>query len=131
MVVLGLKQSIGSPGELLVADVQIGVGRRLVEVGVALGEVPRRQKGAGDGPHDGDLLPLGRLIGVVVGGGGHAASSRGLGGGPGARRQGAEAGSRRQGSHGWWCRWFRGMGVDWLPAAPAPPHPSAPIPAAL
>ena len=99
MVVLDLKQAIGSPGELLVADVQVWVGRRLVEVGVALGEVPGRQEGAGDGPHDGDLLPLGRLIGVVVGGGGHAASARGRG--PGARRQRAEAGSRRQGSHGW------------------------------
>jgi hypothetical protein len=36
--------------------------RRLFEVGVALGEVPRRQEGAGHGPEDGDLLPLGRLI---------------------------------------------------------------------
>ena len=31
----------------------------------------------------------------------YAAPNRGRGGGPGARRQGAEAGSRRQGSHGW------------------------------
>ena len=34
----------------------------LIEVGVALGEVPRRQEGAGHGPEDSDLLPLGRLI---------------------------------------------------------------------
>uniref|UniRef100_J3LT93 Uncharacterized protein n=1 Tax=Oryza brachyantha TaxID=4533 RepID=J3LT93_ORYBR len=36
--------------------------RRLVEVGVALGEVVRRQQGAGHDPGVGDLLPLGRLI---------------------------------------------------------------------
>jgi hypothetical protein len=36
--------------------------RRLIEVGVALGEVVRRKEGAGDNPDVGDLLPLGRLI---------------------------------------------------------------------
>lgn len=36
--------------------------RRLVEVGVALGEVPRCEEGAGHDPRVGDLLPLGRLI---------------------------------------------------------------------
>jgi len=98
MVVLLLKEAIRSPGELLVADVQIWVRRRLVEMGVALGEVVRRQEGAGHDPGVGDLLPLGRLIGVVVDGGGHAAPGR-----RGARRQRPEAGSRRRQSHGWWC----------------------------
>lgn len=82
-----------TPGELLVADVQIWVrlqqhgqrtrttrqikymanttpeiyqrarsDRRLFVVVVALGEVPRREEGAGHGREDGDLLPLGRLI---------------------------------------------------------------------
>lgn len=36
--------------------------RRLIEVGVALGQVVRRQEGAGHDPGVGDLLPLGRLI---------------------------------------------------------------------
>jgi len=36
--------------------------RRLLEVGVALGEVVRRQEGAGHDPGVGDPLPLGRLI---------------------------------------------------------------------
>ena len=36
--------------------------RRLLEVGVALREVVRRQEGAGHDPGVGDLLPLGRLI---------------------------------------------------------------------
>lgn len=69
-------------------------------MGVALGEVVRRQQGAGDDPGVGDLLPLGRLMGVVVGGGGHAAPRRGGGGRLGARRQRAEAGSRRRRCHG-------------------------------
>lgn len=113
MVMLGLEKAIRSPWELLVADVQVRVRRRLLEVGVALGEVICREEGAGHGPEDGDLLPLGRLIGVVVGGGGHGALGRD--GGPGARRQGAEAGSRRRRSHGWWCRWFGGTeAIGWF-----------------
>ena len=84
-MVLALKQAIRSPGELLVADVQIRVRRRLLVVGVALGEVVRRQEGARHDSDVGDLLPLGRLVGVVVDGGGHAAPRRG--GCLGARRQ--------------------------------------------
>ena len=105
--------------------------RRLLEVGVALGEVVRRQEGAGHDPGVGDLLPLGRLIcergkhnardpnQEPIGtreerGGAERGSARDVrtgvvvdGGGHaaprrrGARRQRPEAGSRRRQSHGW------------------------------
>jgi hypothetical protein len=115
--------------------------RRLIEVGVALGEVVRRKEGAGHNPDVGDLLPLGRLICERArhneqtqmrsrsgpaerererGRGGGARTGVVVGGGHaaprwgrglGTRRQRPEAGSHRRRSHGWWCRWFGGNGV--------------------
>lgn len=68
-----LEQSIRTPWELLVADVQIWVSWRIVVVGVALGEIVGGEDRAEDDPGIGYLLPFGGLVGVVVvSGGGEA-----------------------------------------------------------